>query len=101
MKRNMLIIISALVVISAVAAVFIITGTGRPWRGPWNPGRFQLDEAGISEVTGMFTDPGSAAFLPDYCTENRMNCMYYCVNVNPDNEYCREIRNESSRRLIR
>lgn len=50
-------------------------------------GNFQIDETAIAEVTAIF-ESGTTSEIETYCQENRMNCAYYCMQVDSENEIC-------------
>lgn len=58
-------------------------------------GSFQINEAQINEVTSFFESTSDINELRTYCENNRANCFYYCRNINPSHEICKEIINSS------
>ncbi|VVB77651.1 Uncharacterised protein [uncultured archaeon] len=51
----------------------------------------QLNESQINEVTSFFESTTDINQIESYCQQNRMNCFYYCRNINPNGEYCKQL----------
>lgn len=57
-----------------------------------NPERnLQLTDSQINEVTSFFDSNPTSQQIQDYCEKDRMNCAYYCRNINSDNDYCKQL----------
>lgn len=52
---------------------------------------FQIDDATKQEVISFFENTNDINKITSYCAENRINCFYYCMEVNQDHEVCNEI----------
>lgn len=52
---------------------------------------FQLSESQINEIKSFFDSNPSQEEINNYCNTNRMNCMYYCRTINPDDEFCNSL----------
>jgi len=50
-----------------------------------------LSEAQINDLTSFFNSNYTSGEIKSYCEQNRMNCMYYCRNINQDNEICKNM----------
>jgi hypothetical protein len=89
MKTKIIVIIIVVIAIAVILAVFLIPGLGmrRPLLGMFPRGNFTLDENQINEVSGVF-DNRTSEDIAEYCNEHRMECVYYCRNLNPEHEYC-------------
>ncbi len=55
-------------------------------------GNFQIDEQAKSGIISFFNSTTDMDKISSYCQENRMNCLYYCRNINPDHEICKNIQ---------
>lgn len=49
---------------------------------------FQIDENTKQEIISFFDSTEDINEINSYCEENRMNCVYYCGNVNSEHEIC-------------
>lgn len=56
-------------------------------------GNFQLNQIEINAVTDFFKNNPSSEEITNYCNNNRMNCFYYCRNINTEADYCKSIMN--------
>jgi hypothetical protein len=54
---------------------------------------FQLNQSQIQDVTNFFDSSPSAEQIQTYCQQNR-NCLYYCRNINSDNDYCKQLNSK-------
>jgi hypothetical protein len=59
------------------------------------PQNFQLNESQISETMSFFSGGASLDEMRSYCTDNRVNCMYYCRNVGFNSSICGEMMNDT------
>jgi hypothetical protein len=50
-----------------------------------------LNETQINELTSFFNSNHTSGEINSYCEQNRMNCMYYCKNINQNNEICKNM----------
>jgi hypothetical protein len=89
MKTKFIVIIAVVIIIAVILALFFIQGprTRRFFMG-FPRGNFTLDESQINEVSGAFEGFETSEDVTEYCNEHRMECGYYCRNVNPGHEYC-------------
>jgi len=58
------------------------------------PGRnfqFNLNESQINEINSFFSGNHTSREINSYCEQNRLNCMYYCRNINQNNEICKNM----------
>lgn len=60
-----------------------------------NFNNMQISEESKSEVTSFFENNPDQATINSYCQENTNNCMYYCREMNQDNELCTQFLNMS------
>jgi len=51
----------------------------------------QLTDEQKQNVTSFFSSTTDAAKINDYCSQNRMECFYYCRDINPNNELCSQL----------
>ena len=58
-------------------------------------GNFQIDEKTKNEINSFFESTSDINEINSYCEQNRMYCSYYCGNINPNNEICKQIMNSS------
>ena len=102
MKKPMVliivIVIVVLVVIGAVVGYLYFSGKFNgharfPGRGgQFNASRnIQLNQSQIDEVTSFFNSNPTQQQITDYCNTNRMNCFYYCMNIDKTNSYCKQL----------
>ncbi len=56
-----------------------------------NPPNMELTDEQISEVTSFFKSTTDTTAIKTYCDENRMECFYYCRNVDSTNAYCSQL----------
>ena len=91
-------------VIGVVVAVVIIILAGAgvfAYYHFWNnkprfqPRNFQLTPEQISDVTSFFSANPTAESIQSYCVQNRANCFYYCRTINPTNDYCAQLVNQT------
>ena len=63
--------------------------------GPdFNRGNFQqmqLTDEQIQSITSLFESTSDTNEITDYCNNNRMECFYYCREINPNHEYCSQL----------
>jgi len=59
-------------------------------RGNFN---FQIDEQTKNEITSFFESASDINEINSYCGQNRVNCAYYCRDINPNHEICKQILN--------
>jgi len=60
---------------------------------------FQLSESQINDITSFFNSNASLDEVKSYCAENMANCFYYCRNINPNHEICKELSNYTRGRV--
>ena len=60
-----------------------------------NLNNIQISEESQSEVTIFFESNPDQATLDAYCQNNMNSCMYYCRELNRNNELCSQILNMS------
>jgi hypothetical protein len=84
---------SLIVVILGVSAYFILEHSNRrEFRG----GNFQpLNETVKNEITSFFGNSPPSPEIEDYCKENPLYCMYYCREINSDNDFCSQLVNNT------
>jgi hypothetical protein len=75
-------------IIGGAISYLIFNGQRGP-RGNFN--NFQLNETQINELTSFFNSNHTSGEINSYCEQNRMNCMYYCKNINQNNEICKNM----------
>jgi hypothetical protein len=88
MKTKWIAIIGIVIVAVVILAVFLIPRLGvRRFFFGFPRGNFTLNESKINEVSVVFEN-GTSEDVTEYCNEHRIECGYYCRNVNPEHEYC-------------
>jgi len=55
----------------------------------------QIDEDQKTEVTVFFESNYNQSEITNYCNANINFCFYYCRQINPDNNLCKNILNLS------
>lgn len=109
MKTKWIAVIVIVIAAVAVSALFLVRGLGpRRFFGDRFPGgngtqfpggdntRFPggnmtLDENKINEVSAVFENAETPGNITEYCNSHRIECGYYCRNVNPEHEYCNNL----------
>ena len=64
------------------------------FRRDFNRGDFQqmqLTDEQIQSVTSFFDSTTDTTKINNYCEQNRMECFYYCRNINTNNQYCSQL----------
>jgi hypothetical protein len=88
MKTKWIAVVGIVIVAVIALALFLIPGLGiRRFFFAFPRGNFTLDENQINEVSGVFEN-GTSEDVTEYCNEHRIECGYYCRNLNPEHEYC-------------
>lgn len=64
-------------------------------------GNFQIDENTKNQITSFFQGTSDINEIRSYCDQNRMNCFYYCREINPEHEICSEIQMPANRSMGR
>ncbi len=54
-----------------------------------------LNETTKAKITSFFESSPSSSEIEDYCNKNRGYCFYYCVNMKGNNEFCKELMNNT------
>ena len=90
-------------IIIVVAALLIVIGTATGfayYRGyshnkdkRFQRGNFPINESQINELTSFFNNTTNLDEIKNYCNTNRVNCFYYCRNINPNHEICKDLFN--------
>jgi hypothetical protein len=62
---------------------------------------FQFNETQIDEITLFFNSTTDIDTINNYCNKNRQNCFYYCRDIDPNNEFCKQLINISGRNMTR
>lgn len=52
---------------------------------------FQIDDTTKQEIVSFFENTNDINEITSYCEQNRMNCFYYCSEVNSEHEVCDEL----------
>jgi hypothetical protein len=102
MKKGIIILIVAIIVVVIIGGVvgyLYFSGAFNhknprfpPRGGQFNISRnIQLNQSQIDEVTSFFAVNPTQQQITDYCNTNRMNCFYYCRNIDQNNNYCKEL----------
>jgi hypothetical protein len=97
MKNNGLFIVG--IIIGIVAGLLIGCAGGyfyahkqvRSDFGKFN--NFQLNDEQKTEANSFFESHTNQTELDSYCKQNPSGCIYYCKDVNPDNEICSQLLN--------
>jgi len=74
-------------IVGGAASYFIFNNRGFPGRNA----RFNLNESQINETTSFFNSNHTSGEIDSYCQQNRMNCVYYCKNINQNEEICKNM----------
>lgn len=53
--------------------------------------QIQLSDDEINAIESFFNSNPSAEEITDYCNNNRMNCAYYCMNIDQNNDFCSQM----------
>ena len=97
MKKSLVliivIVIIVLVVVAAVVGYLYYSGFFNHRQGRFPGGNFQLSQSQIDDVTSFFNSNPSQTSMMTYCQQNRMNCLYYCRNINTANTNCAQMMN--------
>ena len=96
MKKGMfvvIIVIIILIIIGITAGYLYYKGFFNNKQPRFPRQNFQLNESQINEVTSFFNSSPTSEQIQNYCNASRMNCFYYCRNINPENNYCKELVN--------
>ena len=52
---------------------------------------FQIDDTTKQEIISFFENSENVSEINSYCEQNRMNCFYYCTEINSEHEVCNDI----------
>jgi hypothetical protein len=90
MKTKFIVIIAVVIIIAVISVFFLLRGPGmrRFFGGGFPRGNFTLDENRINEVSDVFENAETSENVTEYCNSHRIECGYYCSNINPEHEYC-------------
>jgi hypothetical protein len=93
MKTKWIAVIVIVIVAVAVSALFLVRGLGprRFFGDKFLRGNITLDENKINEVSDVFENAETSGNITEYCNSHRIECGYYCRNVNPEHEYCNNL----------
>jgi hypothetical protein len=80
-------------IIGGIGSYFIHNSTNRNFMQ--GRGNFQIDDKTKNEITSFFNSTSDINTIISYCGQNRVNCAYYCRNINPNSGICKEITNSS------
>ncbi len=58
------------------------------------PQGIQIDERAKQETISFFEGTTDTASIDFYCLQNRINCVYYCTEINSELEVCNGLGNE-------
>lgn len=98
--KTTLIILAVIVVILAGYIVFVnvisnkggSNANGNSVRPPFRAGQnFSLTGAQQSAVIAFFQTSPTVAAAQTYCAQNRINCFYYCRQLNSTDPICSQI----------
>jgi hypothetical protein len=92
METKSIIIGIVIGLVIGILAGYFLNNIINPIRGP---GNFQINENTKNEITAFFESTTDTNEINSYCEQNRMNCMYYCRSINPNNEICSQITNQT------
>ena len=92
-KNTIIIVILAIVIIGLVGYIFISNQRGEDFRQPpfRNMQNFSLTDEIKNSTIEYFDSSPSLEDARAYCVENRMNCFYYCRELNSEHEICDEM----------
>ena len=74
-------------------------GRNPPGPGVYNQsGNFtrnaQLDDKTKEEIISFFKSTQDINQIKDYCDKNRFYCMYYCMEIDKNNEICSQMQQQ-------
>jgi hypothetical protein len=90
MKKTKFLIITAVIIVILIIACIGAYFYFKTIHSQRFSQRFQLNQSQIQDVTDFFNSNPSSEQIQTYCKENR-NCLYYCRNINSENDYCRQL----------
>jgi hypothetical protein len=116
--KKMLVLSLVCIIILSIAIYFIlgnfinriIKGYNFPERGnqfPFNAsdkgGNFQPPQSSLSDeekssITSFFENSPSSTEVDAYCKEDKPYCLYYCIEMRGDDEFCKEFLNNTQMR---
>jgi len=82
-------------IIGIVAGSILYNSISRNFFNRSNLENFQIDELTKDSIFSFFQSTTDIDEIIDYCSQNRMNCAYYCKDVNPEHEICSQIKFDS------
>jgi hypothetical protein len=90
MNKKVIVIIAVVIIAVVVSALFLVRGGPMRWffMGNFPRGNFTLNQSSIDEVSGVFENAQTQEDVTSYCANHRIECGYYCRNVNPSHEMC-------------
>jgi len=92
MNKTIKIIIIATIIVGITIGAYFITKTKNTQRNfPERPQNFQVNQKTEEEIISFFNSASDSQEIETYCKDNGMNCMYYCKNINPEDEYCTQM----------
>lgn len=93
MSKKITIVIIAVVVVAVgiLAYVFLNNSEREEFRRPPFgdiPNNFSISEEIKTSTVEFFDSLPSLEEAKSYCSENRINCFYYCREINQEHEVC-------------
>lgn len=64
-------------------------------RGNFSQNQTPPDEETKNQITSFFGNSPSSSEIEDYCSKNPSYCMYYCREINSDNDFCSQLVNNT------
>lgn len=92
-KLIIAIVVLSIIVIGLLAYVFLGNQVRGDFRQPsfQNMSGFSLTDEIKASTVEFFDSPPSLEDAKTYCDENRINCFYYCTEVNQEHEVCSDL----------
>jgi hypothetical protein len=63
--------------------------------GNFQPPQTSLSDEEKANVTSFFENFPSSTEVDAYCKEYKPYCFYYCIEMRGDNEFCKELMNNT------
>ncbi len=91
-QKTILIILVVILITTNVIFGYLVFRNPRQKMGDFPKGMaMELSQEEIDSITSFFESTDDLNEIEDYCENNRMNCAYYCMNVDSSNEICSQM----------
>jgi len=88
--KNLIIGILIGLILGGIVGYFICNNSRRVT--PFRNQNFQIDEDTKKQIYFFFENTTDIDEIRSYCENNRINCFYYCKNINQNHVICSELR---------